>query len=119
MKYVVQMLFSTLLVMVMVFANSLPVIAASSAPTDGVVQMNEILDKAEEAIQSPATNLKTIQERSKGGLNEIQGTADYGKMTNSGDPETPVAKKAEEVLDKITGKAEDSKMGNKAKRSKY
>jgi hypothetical protein len=120
MKYVLQMLFSTLLVTVMFFANSLPVIAASSDPTDGVVQMNEILDKTEEAIQSPATNLKTIEERSKGGLNEVQGTADYSKMTNSGDPESPVAKKAEKVLDKITGKAQnDSKMGSKSGQKQY
>jgi hypothetical protein len=111
MKYVLQMLFSALLITVMFFGNSLPAIAASSDPTEGTVQLDAIQQNTEKAIESPAMNMKAIQERSKGGLNEVQGTADYGKMVNSGDPESPVAKKADKALDKVTGNAKnDTKM---------
>jgi hypothetical protein len=96
-----QMLLAALLVTVIFLANSLPVIAGNSDPTQGTVKLDKILQKTEEAIESPATSLKTIQERSKGGLNEVQGSADYEKMINSDDTEPPVVEKAEEALGKV------------------
>jgi hypothetical protein len=109
-----QMLLSALLVTVIFLANSLPVIAGSSDPTQGTVRLDEIQAKTQTAIDSPATDLKTIEERSKGGLNEVQGTADYGKMANPDDTGLPV----EKVLGKIKSNAQnENKMRNKAKKS--
>jgi hypothetical protein len=109
-----QMLLSALLVTVMFLANSLPVIAGNSDPTEGTVQLDKIQEKTQAAIDSPATDLKTIEERSKGGLNEVQGSADYEKMIDSGDEKSPV----EKALDKVEAKGQnENKMRNKAKKS--
>ncbi len=99
-----QMLLSALLVTVMFLANSLPVIAGSSDPTQGTVQLDQIQEKTQTAIDSPATDLKTIEERSKGGLNEVQGSADYEKMIDSEDTELPVVEKVEKALGKAKAK---------------
>jgi hypothetical protein len=73
-----------------------------SATSKGTVQLNEIEQKAEEAIDSPATSRQTIEERSKGALNEIQGdAADRGKMNRSNDPKLPVVKQTEKALSKM------------------
>jgi expansin (peptidoglycan-binding protein) len=55
---------------------------AKSDSTDGTVQLDKIEQNTEKAINKPATSLKTIEERSKGALNEVQGTADRNKMSN-------------------------------------
>jgi hypothetical protein len=99
-----QMLLSALLVTVMFLANSLPVIAGSSDPTQGTVQLDQIQEKTQTAIDSPATDLKTIEKRSKGGLNEVQGSADYEKMIDSEDTELPVVEKVEKALGKAKAK---------------
>jgi hypothetical protein len=109
-----QMLLSAMLVTVIFLANSLPVIAGSSDPTQGTVQLDKIQEKTQEAIDAPATDLKTIEQRSKGGLNEVQGAADYDKMANPDDTESPV----EKVLDKVKAKTQnENSMRNKAKKS--
>jgi hypothetical protein len=95
-----QLLLSTLFVAVIFFANSLPVIAGSSDPTQGTVKLDEIQQKTQEAIDAPAMSLKAIEERSKGGLNEVQGSADYDKMINSDDAELPVVEQAEDAASK-------------------
>jgi hypothetical protein len=100
----VQMLLSTLLVTMIFLANALPVIAGSSDPTQGTVQLDKIQEKTQAAIDSPATDLKTIEERSKGGLNEVQGSADYEKMIDSEDTELPVVEKVEKALGKAKAK---------------
>jgi hypothetical protein len=104
-SHLMQMLLSTLFVMVIFFANSLPVIAGSSDPTQGTVKLDEIQQKTQEAIDAPAMSLKSIEERSKGGLNEVQGDADYGKMIDSNDAKLPVVEKAEEAIDKAKAKS--------------
>jgi hypothetical protein len=103
-RRLMKMLLSALLVTVMFLANSLPVIAGSTDPTQGTVQLNKIQEKTQAAIDSPATDLKTIEERSKGGLNEVQGSADYDKMINPDDTELPVVEKAEKALGKAKAK---------------
>lgn len=99
----VQMLLSALLCAVLFFASSFPALAGKSALTKGTVQLDKIEQKTQEAIDSPATSLKTIEERSKGkgSLNEVQGTADRDKMIRSNDTELPVVKQAEKALDKM------------------
>ncbi|WP_373546423.1 hypothetical protein [Chamaesiphon sp.] len=55
---------------------------AKSDTTDGTVQLDKIEQNTERALEDPATSLKTIEERSKGALNEVQGNADRNKMSN-------------------------------------
>jgi hypothetical protein len=55
---------------------------AKSNSTDGTVQLDKIEQNTEKALDRPATSLKTIDERSKGALNEVQGNADRNKMNN-------------------------------------
>ena len=55
---------------------------AKSDSTKGTVQLDKIEQNTEKAIDKPATSLKTIEERSKGALNEVQGNADRNKMSN-------------------------------------
>jgi ABC-type uncharacterized transport system auxiliary subunit len=70
-----------------------------SLVTKGTVQLNEIEKKAEKAINSPASSLETIVERSKGSLNEVQsGAADSRKMITSSDTKLPVVKQAEKAI---------------------
>jgi hypothetical protein len=56
---------------------------AKSDSTKGTVQLDKIEQNTERAIDEPATSLKTIEERSKGALNEVQGNADQNKMNRS------------------------------------
>lgn len=75
---------------------------AKSDLTKGTVQLDKIERKAEEAINSPAMSLKTIEERSQGALNEVQGdAADRDKMSRSNDARLPVVKQAEKALNKM------------------
>jgi hypothetical protein len=75
---------------------------AKSANGKGTVQLDQIEKKAEEAINSPARSLKTIEERSKGALNEVQGNAaDQDKMNRSNDRKLPVVKQTEKALNKM------------------
>jgi expansin (peptidoglycan-binding protein) len=55
---------------------------AKSDTTKGTVKLDKIEQNTERAINAPATSLKTIEERSKGALNEVQGAADRNKMSN-------------------------------------
>jgi len=55
---------------------------AKSDTTKGTVQLDKIEQNTERALDAPAKSLKTIEERSKGALNEVQGTADRNKMSN-------------------------------------
>ena len=94
----VAVLLSTLLITVLFFSNGFSALAAKSMPTKGTVQLNKIEAKTQEAIDSPAMTADEIAERSKGGLNEVQGSADRNKMYNSGDAKLPAVKQAEKAL---------------------
>jgi hypothetical protein len=101
-----RMILSALLVAMIFFANALPVMAGSSDLTQGTVQLNKIQERTQKAIDSPATSMEKIEERSAGGLNEVQGTADYEKMNNSGSTKLPAVEKIEKRLDKAKVKAQ-------------
>lgn len=92
-----QMLLSTLLCAVLFFTSGCSALAAKSDSTQGTVQLDQIEQKTQEAIDSPAMSLKDIQERSKGGFNEVQGDADRDKMSRSNDPKLPVIKQDEKA----------------------
>jgi hypothetical protein len=55
---------------------------AKSDSTKGTVQLDKIEQNTERALDDPATSLKTIEKRSQGALNEVQGAADRNKMSN-------------------------------------
>lgn len=100
----VAVLLSTLLVTVLFFSNGFSALAAKSMPTKGTVQLNKIEAKTQEAIDSPVMTADEIAERSKGGLNEVQGSADRSKMYNSNDTKLPVVKQAEKAIQGIKNK---------------
>jgi hypothetical protein len=100
----VRMFLSILLTAVMVFASGCTGASAKNAPTaktvqienikrgyppvaksdstDGTVQLDKIEQNTEKSLNAPAKSLKTVEQRSKGALNEVQGTADRNKMSN-------------------------------------
>jgi hypothetical protein len=97
----IQMLLSIALSAVLVFTSGFPVLAASSPVTKGTVQLDKIEQKTEQALDDPATTLETIEERSQGALNEVQGSADRNKMSRSNDKELPVVKQAKKAMNKM------------------
>ena len=100
----VAMLLSTLLVTVLFFTSGFPALAAKSMPTKGTVQLNKIEAKTQEAIDSPAMMACEIAERAKGGLNEVQGSADRNKMYRSNDKEIPAVKQAKKAIQSMKSK---------------
>jgi hypothetical protein len=96
-----QMLVSTLLAAVLFFASGCSTLADKSDPTKGTVQLDRIEQKTQQAIDSPAMSLKTMNERSKGGINEVQGDADLNKMNRSSDTELPVVKETEKAFNNM------------------
>jgi hypothetical protein len=95
-----QMLLSILLLATLFFSSGFPALAGKSSPTKGTVQLDKIEQKTQKAVDSPPMSLQTIQERSEGGLNEVQGHADRNKMIRSNDTELPMVKQAEKALQK-------------------
>jgi hypothetical protein len=97
-----QMLMSILLSAVLIFASGFPALAAKSATTKGVEQLNKIDEKSKEALENPATSIESIEERSQGALNEVQpDAADRNKMYRSNDTKLPVVKQAERTIEKL------------------
>jgi hypothetical protein len=99
----VRILFSIFFSILLIFSSSVPALAAkTSALTKGTVQLDKIEQKTQEAIDSPTTSLKEIEKKGKGGINEIQGSADREKMIRSKGTELPVVKQTEKALDKMS-----------------
>lgn len=92
----------------LILSSSLPASAMGSnksKPSDGVVKLNKIEQRAEDIAQSPLSpSREEAQARSQepGSLNEVQGAADINKMnrpSNSQDA-TTVKDQVERALDK-------------------
>jgi hypothetical protein len=96
-----QILMAILLSVTLFFTGANSILAARSHPTEGTVQLDKIEQKTQKAIDSPATSLESIQKRSEGGFNEIQGTADRGKMIRSDESPLPAIEDAQKALDKM------------------
>ena len=95
-----QVLLSVLLCLTLFFTSTLPAMAAKSAPDKGVVQLDEITEKTEEATKLPPESINSIDKPAAGGPNEIQEQADRDKMKRSTDTELPVIKEIKKALDK-------------------
>jgi hypothetical protein len=81
-----------------------PVMAGSSSVTKGTEQLPRIDAAAEKvAERSTPMRLEEIEARSKGGLNEIQGSADANKMhkADTSKPGSAMAEKIDKALDKV------------------
>lgn len=95
-----EVLLTCLCVCVMIFGLvAAPTWAANQeeSPTPNIQRA------AEEVAGSEPLSLKEVQARSEGGLNEVQGSVDAGKMKNdsrNGKPDNVLARKVDKLLDK-------------------
>jgi hypothetical protein len=101
-----SMMFSMMILSVALFLGltmSPSLAAKMSDPTQGTAQMPETMKAAEDVANKPVPmTIKEIEERNKGGLNEVQGSADADKMYggNSLQNIPPVVKEAEKAMSK-------------------
>ncbi len=73
-----------------------------SSPYEGEANLNAIQSETDETVYDPPFTLKEIQQRTgKGGLNELQGTADADKMKN------PENAKGSSIIEEVKGALED------------
>jgi hypothetical protein len=82
-----------------------PTMAGSSSVTKGTEQLPKIDDAAAQVAEhSSPMGLEEIEARSKGGLNEIQGSADANKMhkADTSKPGPAIAEKIDKALEKVT-----------------
>lgn len=82
---------------------AVPALAGSSSVTKGTEQLSKIGAAAEKvAERSSPMKLEEIEARSKGGLNEIQGSLDTNKMykADTSQPGPAVSKEIDKLLNK-------------------
>ncbi|GAB4142134.1 MAG: hypothetical protein Fur0046_18460 [Cyanobacteria bacterium J069] len=98
-------------VVLMLFTTAAPASAfgfgnnQQSAPNEGVEKLDGIYEQAEEALEnSGLQSMEEVQERSKKGINEVQGNADADKMNRPSNSRqaTTIQDKAESALKKAT-----------------
>jgi hypothetical protein len=88
--------------------NAFPALAISSyqsQPREGTTQLLETQRQTDTATRVPPIGLKETQEKTKRGLNEVQGDADIEKMKTPENSQsaTSVEDEVEGILEKITG----------------
>ncbi len=73
----------------LVFASTAPALAfgnSNSKPSDGVVELDSVQSKSEDAISGPEGgvigNADKVKENAQKGLNGVQGTANQKEMAN-------------------------------------
>ena len=86
----------------LVFASAAPAMAfgnSSSKPSDGVVELDSVQNKSEDAISGPdggvIGNPEKVKENAQKGLNGVQGAANKKEMAN------PANAKGETIEEKI------------------
>jgi hypothetical protein len=95
-----------------ILSSSLPAFALGSSskskPSDGVVKLDKIEQRAEDAMKTPlapSADEARARANERGSINELQGAADINKMnrpSNSQDA-TTAKDRIEKALDKVTG----------------
>ncbi|EKQ67090.1 hypothetical protein OsccyDRAFT_4912 [Leptolyngbyaceae cyanobacterium JSC-12] len=90
------------------FSSAFPATAANttspSKPSEGETQLKKIYDESEKVLDSGLDSIEEISKRAQRGINEVQGSADMGKMStpeNSQDA-TTFKDQVKRVLDKVT-----------------
>jgi hypothetical protein len=94
-----------------ILSNSLPAFAMGSnksKPSDGVVKLDKIEQRAEDAMKTPlapSADEAIARANEKGSINELQGAADINKMNRPSNSRgaTTAKDQVEKVLDKVTG----------------
>jgi hypothetical protein len=93
-----------------ILSSSLPAFAmgSKSKPSDGVVKLDKIEQRAEDAMKTPlapSADEAIARANEKGSINELQGAADINKMNRSSNSKNATTAKdqVEKVLDKVTG----------------
>ena len=89
--------------------TAFPALAISSYqsnPREGTTQLLETQRQTDKAAKAAPLGLKETQEKTKKGLNEVQGDADIDKMKNPRNSQSATSTKeeVEGFLEKITGK---------------
>lgn len=96
----------------LLFTNVVPAFAATanttqakSDPTKGSERLYDVQKKSEEALRHPPLDMKSVQDESNQGLNEVQGAADIEDMNRPSNSQkaTSIEEKAEQILEKVTG----------------
>jgi cytoskeletal protein RodZ len=77
---------------------------ASSSPSEGTTQMNNLQETSERALQAEPRSQREVQNKAKRGPNEVQGDADLHTMNSPADSQsaTTVQDQIENALEKIT-----------------
>ena len=97
----------------LLFTNAVPAFAATanttqtkSDPAKGSERLDNIQKKSEEILRHPPLDLKSVQDEANQGLNEVQGAADIQDMSRPSNSQkaTSIEEKAEQILEKVTGK---------------
>ncbi|PSF38051.1 hypothetical protein C7H19_06140 [Aphanothece hegewaldii CCALA 016] len=104
-KNTVCFIISAVLCVSLVTSFAFPAAAGTPSPvTKGEANLNKIQAKTDELAQQEPPSLKQVEERNKGGLNEVQGSADANKMISPEDAQgtTTLKDKIEQALDKVT-----------------
>ncbi len=88
--------------------TTFPALAISSYQSDlkeGTTQLLETQRQTDKATKAPPLGLKETQEKTKRGINEVQGDADIDKMKRPENSKsaTSVPEEVEGFLEKITG----------------
>lgn len=95
-----HMLLSALLFITLAFTIATPAMAAHNATNPGVVQLDEITQKTAAAVDGSSMTKNPSDQLEKGGLNEIQGTADHNKMVTADDSDPSMLEQIKNVLTK-------------------
>jgi hypothetical protein len=103
-KYLI-VLFTCFLVFLFSAFPASAITSYQSDPTEATTQLLETQRRTDEAAKSPPIGLRETQEKTRGGLNEVQGTADIEKMKRPENSQTAtsVEQEVQGFLEKITG----------------
>ncbi|MDY7008324.1 MAG: hypothetical protein SWX82_31465 [Cyanobacteriota bacterium] len=90
-------------------SSAVPVIAATSSPTQGEDALKKVEKKSEQVLKSNPRSMEEVKSKSKNGLNGVQGGANLNQMStpeNSQDA-TSVEERVQDFLNDFTGSNEE------------
>jgi|688.fasta_scaffold1003247_2 hypothetical protein len=107
-QLVSRLLFVSFACAFLFLTTTFPALAISSYqsnPKEGTTQLLETQRQTDKAAKAPPLGLKETQEKTKRGINEVQGDADIDKMKRPENSQsaTSVPEEVEGFLEKITG----------------
>lgn len=99
----VRFLIATFVCTLLFFTSAFPAMASVSRPSNGAVSLDEVQNRTDEVAKSQPRSLEELQADANGGLNAVQGKADYNKMNRPGNSQdaTTVKEQVKEGLKNI------------------